>query len=290
MPNSQCLDYVCVALDLDTTGCIHVESYCADMAALGRDDYAECIADYVDYNLVYGDLQLDGSNNCFQSLEACQSICNPTRAVSPPTTSSTRPTVINNAKNTTATISYQKNINIAYNPNYGLGINTGVDSEYRYSMTINESTSVNPLVSTGKLANFSNNTKNTGTNRTQSIASDRQTVVQKDRINIGKAIQNNAINTLTGKFKPESIPIIDEKIISLDNSKNRNSSTIVFSKPQKPSIINTTNQSTTIQNQNINDLQYTWDWFTGNGVEYLPPPATFYDTCSIDEWVCVQDI
>lgn len=133
--------------------------------------------------------------------------------------------------------------------------------------------------------NFSN-TKNTGNNRNQNIIHQKNIIIDKHRLNIGQSIQNNAINTLTGLLKSDTIPIVKDKVIAVPNNDY-----VSFAQAQLPRSINANDDSIDIQEQNILDLQYKsdWDWFNGNGEQYIPiKPPTGYDTCTTT-WVCIQN-
>lgn len=239
MANSECLNYVCVAIDLDgNRACRHIESYCGDMAALGRDDYAECVADYADYSLA-GSFEIDGSTNCFPSAEACESICNPGRVVSTQTTSSAQPeTNIISSKTYKPAVSYQKQIDITYNTNYGLGINpytssdeidynrepyfTNVNPEYRYGYKPTENIEPENKIC---ICGFSNNTRNTGSNRYISDEIKNQGFTKLDDVGLlpNQNMRNGNFNFITGKIEyNREPPTTYSKNIVHDNAQNNN--------------------------------------------------------------------
>lgn len=167
-------------------------------------------------------------------------------------------------------ISYQKKIDIEYNPNYGLDIDVNVDSEYRYSLSIKDTENWEPARAI--LSNFDINTKNTGSNRSSANSLKNQGFTKLDDVGplIIQNMRGGNFNFTTGRIQYNNDPIIQY-------SKN-----ILYDNAQKSNLV-TAYQTSSNQKQAFSPLVI--DEFYP---EFIPDTITV-DRCAL-YWVCVNDI
>lgn len=169
-------------------------------------------------------------------------------------------------------ISYQKKIDIEYNPNYGLGLDIDATSEYRHSISIDESATINPLLSNSKFAYFSNNTKNTGSNRSTVNDLRKQGFTKLDDVG-PLPIQNmkaGNFNFTTGQIEYNHDPIIQHyKNILYDNAQEQ------ISRPT---------YQTSANNKKVFSAL-----ILGESYPEFVPQTIETNKCTI-YWVCVNDI
>jgi hypothetical protein len=200
--------------------------------------------------------------------------------------SSAKPSITNKAGVYKPSIGYQKNIDINYNDGFKLK-DSDIYTSYRNSLPATDGDATNSIV----IGNYSN-TKGTSVSKDSFLRSSKETIIEHERLATGKAIRNGDFNTITGKYNPEAIIDINPKSTAFDSSNNPSIYSPSFYTPQKPIspilFKNRIPDETALEN-NFNDLNNNWNFFTGPGDQYFLPPPEEYDTCPLG-WVCIKDI